>query len=49
MKHFVSKEIMQLEELPLRKQLANALEQPLQSMRQDPSARQAFEYIRNLG
>ena len=49
MKHFVSGEIMQLEELPLRKQLANTLEQPLQSMRQDPSARQAFEYIRSLG
>ncbi|MBS4223199.1 hypothetical protein [Lederbergia citrea] len=48
-KHFVSKELAQLEQLPLPKQLSHSLEEPLQSMRQEPTARNAFEYVRSLG
>ncbi|MEK3888047.1 hypothetical protein [Bacillus sp. FSL K6-3431] len=48
-KHYVSKELLQLEQPPLARQLSYVMEEPLQTMRQEPTARHALEYMRSLG
>nr|WP_144921521.1 hypothetical protein [Paenibacillus bovis] len=48
-KHFVSDELMKLEEIPLAKQLARSIEEPLQTLRSEPTARNTLEYVRSLG
>ncbi|MBW8349443.1 hypothetical protein K0H71_08305 [Bacillus sp. IITD106] len=47
--HFVSKEMLNLERLPLEKEIVRSFEEPYQTLRQEPSARHAFEYLRRLG
>ncbi|MBS4219324.1 hypothetical protein KHA96_13440 [Bacillus sp. FJAT-49711] len=48
-KHFVSNELLNLERLPLQKELMRSFEEPYQTIRQEPTARHAFEYIRRMG
>ncbi|MCJ7843301.1 hypothetical protein MUB24_20970 [Lederbergia sp. NSJ-179] len=48
-KHFVSKQLGDLPEWPLDKQLWRTIEEPQQALRQEPTARHAFEYLRSLG
>ncbi|KYD09165.1 hypothetical protein B4102_2692 [Heyndrickxia sporothermodurans] len=47
--HFVTKEFLQQEEPSLSKQLVHSLNESNQTLKQSPSARQAFEFVRNLG
>ncbi|MBS4195513.1 hypothetical protein [Lederbergia citri] len=47
--HFVSKEMINLERLPLEKEIVRSFEEPYQMLRQEPTARHALEYIRRLG
>ncbi|MDZ5711470.1 hypothetical protein [Jeotgalibacillus haloalkalitolerans] len=47
--HFVSKEIMQLEQPSLQKLTAQNLQQSMQNLRNEPSARHAFEHVRAMG
>jgi len=47
--HFVSKEMLNLERLPLEKEIVRSFEEPYQTLRQEPGARHAFEYLRRLG
>lgn len=49
MKHYVSKEMLNQEQPTLGRQLTNAVEEPLQALRQEPTARHALEYMRSLG
>ncbi|MBS4200403.1 hypothetical protein KHA93_12255 [Bacillus sp. FJAT-49732] len=48
-KHFISKELLNLERLPSEKDIVRSFNEPYQTLRQEPSARHAFEYIRRLG
>src|SRR5690606_41626099 len=48
-KHFVLDELMKLEEIPLVKQLARSIEEPLQTLRSEPTARNTLEYVRRPG
>ncbi|MCR2822353.1 hypothetical protein [Lederbergia panacisoli] len=48
-KHFVSKELLNLEQFPVEKEIVRSFNEPYQTLRQEPSARNAFEYIRRLG
>ncbi|MBS4208279.1 hypothetical protein [Bacillus sp. FJAT-50079] len=48
-KHFVAKEMLQLDQPTLSKQIAHVLEEPLQLLRQEPTPRHALEYLRSLG
>ncbi|MCJ8007587.1 hypothetical protein ACFFF5_15560 [Lederbergia wuyishanensis] len=48
-KHFVSKELLNLERQPLEKEILRAFNEPYQTLRQEPGARHALEYIRRLG
>ncbi|MFB1082263.1 hypothetical protein [Jeotgalibacillus sp. JSM ZJ347] len=47
--HFVSKEVMQLEQPSLQKVTAQNLQQSMQNLRNEPSARHAFEHVRAMG
>lgn len=47
--HFVSKELFQLEQPSLEKQLAFTMDSLMQAMKDSPTARQVFEHIRSLG
>lgn len=49
MKHYVSNELLQLEQPSLGRQLTHVVEEPLQALRQEPTARHALEYMRSLG
>ncbi|MFK4997176.1 hypothetical protein ACI2OX_04965 [Bacillus sp. N9] len=40
--------MFQLEQPTISKQIAHTLHEPLQLMRQEPSPRHAFEYLRSL-
>ncbi|HZH62642.1 MAG TPA: hypothetical protein VEY70_24395 [Metabacillus sp.] len=48
-KHFVSQELGKLENIPLSKQVTQSFEQSMSALKQEPSARSSFEYLRNLG
>ncbi|GIN70741.1 hypothetical protein J14TS2_12160 [Bacillus sp. J14TS2] len=48
-KHFVAKQWADLQEEPLDKQLWRTIEDPQQALRQEPTARHALEYLRQLG
>ncbi|WP_227394299.1 hypothetical protein [Jeotgalibacillus aurantiacus] len=47
--HFVSKEIMQLNPPSLQQQTALNLQHSLQQLYSEPSARSAYEHVRNMG
>nr|WP_039811184.1 hypothetical protein [Jeotgalibacillus malaysiensis] len=47
--HFVSKEVMQLEQPSIQKMTAHNLQQSMQNLRNEPSARHAFEHVRTMG
>jgi uncharacterized protein len=49
MKHYVSQELGRLESQSLPKQVSQAFDQSLSTLRQEPSARSAYEYVRQLG
>jgi hypothetical protein len=48
-KHYVSQELGRLENLPLSKQVTQGFEQSMTGLKQEPSARNSYEYLRNLG
>jgi hypothetical protein len=48
-KHYVSQELGRLENLPLSKQVTQNFEQSISGLKQEPSARNSYEYLRNLG
>jgi hypothetical protein len=48
-KHYVSQELGRLENLPLSKQVTQNFEQSMSGLKQEPSARNSYEYLRNLG
>jgi hypothetical protein len=48
-KHYVSQELGRLENLPLSKQVTQNFEQSMGGLKQEPSARNSYEYLRNLG
>ncbi|UHA61569.1 hypothetical protein KDJ21_007915 [Metabacillus litoralis] len=48
-KHFVSLELGNLENLPASKQVTQNLEMSMNALKQEPMARNAYEYLRNLG
>lgn len=48
-KHFVAKQWADLREEPIARQLWRTIEEPQQAIRQEPTARHALEYIRQLG
>ncbi|MBP1913365.1 hypothetical protein J2Z23_000297 [Lederbergia galactosidilyticus] len=48
-KHFVAKQWADLQEEPLERQLWRTIEEPQQALRQEPTARHALEYLRQLG
>ncbi|QED49607.1 hypothetical protein [Cytobacillus dafuensis] len=48
-KHFVSNELLKLEQPTLEKQLGQRFDETLHTLKQGTSSRQALEYIRNLG
>jgi len=48
-KHFVSQELGNLENLPASKQVTQNLEMSMNALKQEPMARNAYEYLRNLG
>ncbi|TFE03953.1 hypothetical protein [Jeotgalibacillus salarius] len=47
--HFVSKEVMQLEQPSIQKTTAQNLQHSMQLLRNEPSARHAFEHVRAMG
>lgn len=47
--HFVSKEVMQIEQPPIQKMTAYNLQESMQNLRNEPSARHAFEHVRAMG
>ncbi|MCM3443763.1 hypothetical protein [Metabacillus halosaccharovorans] len=48
-KHFVSQELGKLDNIPLTKEVTQNFEQSMSALKQEPSARNSFEYLRNLG
>ncbi|WP_421381462.1 hypothetical protein ACOJQI_20170 [Bacillus salacetis] len=48
-KHFVSKEILQYEPMPLSGRFSENIKHSVQAVSHEPSARQTFEYLRSLG
>lgn len=47
--HFVSEEMNKLEQLPMMKRGAHQIEHAMQAIKQEPTARNSFEYLRALG
>ncbi|PFG04657.1 hypothetical protein [Bacillus sp. es.034] len=48
-KHYVSEEMNKLEQLPMIKRGAQQIEHAMQALKQEPTARNSFEYMRTLG
>lgn len=48
-KHYVSQELGNLENLPASKQVTQNLEMSMNALKQEPMARNAYEYLRHLG
>jgi hypothetical protein len=48
-KHYVSQEVGKMENMPLPKQVSHGIEQSLQTVKQAPTSRNSFEYLRTLG
>ncbi|PMC36621.1 hypothetical protein CJ195_14395 [Bacillus sp. UMB0899] len=48
-KHFVSQEVGKIENIPITKEVTQNFEQSMSALKQEPSARNSFEFLRNLG